>query len=336
MTKTRMFSVPYNGSDPENFIKQLDKFKKHVENVFLAPPLFSNNHANISVNIREKSGDCYDYVSGIIEYDKNCYRFLELTEGKYKRIVAINSAHYSLTDADIQMFVMHDIAKLVENYKIDGLILTDFNMARFVHQLWPGLELHTSCNCFQWNIRQMKLWQKECGISVFNPPREILRTPEKLKEMHEAGFKLKCIVNEGCLYGCPQTINHCMMRAVDKFSMTNCLRNDYVNVLKANYVLPRWLDKLDEYVDIYKIAGRGAGNTQYIFDTLENYINGRDDLSIKELVFGGVDITFYQDNNLGNITLNEIPDKLLTCECKECDDTCFLCRNLVNKYLDNL
>lgn len=127
MAKHRMFSVPFNGSDPEKYIEWLDKYKEHIENVFLAPPLFSNNHANISVNIRAKSGDCYDYVAGIIEYDRNCYRFLELTEGKYKRIIAVNSAHYSMTDADIQLFVMNDVARLVENYKIDGLILTDFN-----------------------------------------------------------------------------------------------------------------------------------------------------------------------------------------------------------------
>ena len=47
------------------------------------------------------------------------------------------------------------------------------------------------------------LWRKECGASVFNPSREILRTPAKLKEMHDAGFKIKAIVNESCLFGYP-------------------------------------------------------------------------------------------------------------------------------------
>ena len=60
------------------------------------------------------------------------------------------------------------------------------------------------------NIKQMNYWREEAGITVFNPPREILRTPNKLKEMKEEGFILKCLINESCLYGCPQTINHCM------------------------------------------------------------------------------------------------------------------------------
>ena len=35
------------------------------------------------------------------------------------------------------------------------------------------------------------------------------------------------------------------------------------------------------------------------------------------------------------IPSDRIPDKLLTCECKECNKTCFICENLAKEFFKN-
>ena len=336
--KKRLFSIPFNGVEADNFISLMDGYKENIESVFLAPPLFSNNHINIAVDRRSEDGDQSAKIAHLLDYEKNCYDFLDKTRPSkrkfdFKRLITVNSAHYPFSDLDIQFFVKKDIARMVKDYEIEGLILTDYNMAKFIHTLFPNLELHTSCNCFQWSVRQMELWRKYCGISVFNPPREILRSPAKLKEMHDAGFKLKCLLNEACLFGCPQMLNHCMMRALNKMASINCSRYEPSNIFKGNYIVPRWLDRLDEYVDIYKISGRNLDRAEDIFKILDAYITESEDVYLKDLLNSGVYELLGYIPSLSELKASDVPDKVLTCECKECD-TCNLCSKLVEQRLN--
>lgn len=330
MEKVRKFSIPYNGTDPKKFIEELDKRKKYVENVFLGFPNLIDNHCNYKYSTKFK------YLNETVdEYEQNCKDFLLLTQNKiYKRLLTLNSGYYALNDSEMRDFVLNKLKPIIEIYKVDGFIITDYNMGCFIHYMFPKLELHTSCNCFQWTVRVMKLWQENVGISVFNPPREILRTPEKLKEMHDAGFKLKCLINEACLYGCPQSVNHAMYLSSklisDKEIIIRCDRNDPSNIFKGNYILPRWLKEFDEYVDIYKISGR-TNSTNLIFKIFDNYINERDDINLNDILIGGLR-TVLTKNKI-KIPTSIVPDRLLTCECKECDKTCFVCRNLINRYI---
>lgn len=319
---TRKFSIPFNGTDPDLYIEKMNTYLNNIENIFLGIPTLISNHQNIKIMHGSS-------VKDILTYEKNCYEFLSKTNGIVKRIVTLNSGFYDFkTDDQLQLFLMTKIVPLVEKYKINGFILTDYNMAVMIHKIYPELELHTSCNCFQWTTRIMNLWKENAGISIFNPPREILRSPEKLKEFKNAGFKLKCIVNESCLYGCPETINHCMALAAENMTLKNCNRNDLANVFRSNWIIPRWLKKLDDYVDIYKISGR-LKPTKYIFKTLDAYINEIDDIDLSDILTGGT-IGYILDNKI-KIPVKDIPDKLLTCECKNCNVDCFVCSNLMQK-----
>lgn len=327
MKKKRIFSIPYNGSDPSKFISELTKRAGHVHSVFLSIPIVFGSHQDALSPIIYKSNQI---VSSLEEYDFNCREFLRLSKNLgMKRILALNAGCYNQDLVKKYILMESQLYPLITEFSIDGIIVTDFSMATKLHQDLPEVELHTSCNCFQWNLKTMDIWAQKAGVKIFNPPREILRTPKALKEMHDAGFKLKCLINEACLYGCPNTVNHAMYIANGVDHPVECGLGDLTNVFKGNYVLPRWLNKLDEYVDIYKISGR-LNPTYYIFRTLDAYLNEDNDMNLFDLVIGGPS-KYGKDLGL-NIPLSAIPDKLLTCQCKDCNKTCFVCSNLMRKF----
>ena len=315
----KLFSIPYNGSNPDKYLDGISKYSNNIDSIFFGDPYTSNSHVN--PNLLNQS-----YEKNLENLEKNTKIFLKLSDGKYKRLMTLNSGFYDLSCYDLDKFLSIKLFPFFERYNIDGCICTDFNMAIKIHKAYPGMEMHTSCNCFQWLTRQMEIWHNEAGIEVFNPPREILRTPEKLKEFHDSGFKIKAIINESCLYGCPQTINHCMALAAMKKIECQCNRLDLSNAFKGNYILPRWLKYFDKYVDIYKISGR-MSTTNYILNCLDAYINERDDINLEDIVIGG-NIKAIKELGL-SIPTKIIPDKLLTCECKNCNKTCFVCSDLM-------
>lgn len=322
--KKRLFSVPYNNSEAEDWlIKVYEPYKENIDNVYFGVPFLTDGHQSLErrPDGKEKASLLYD----------NTIDFLNQTEGKFKRIVTLNKAVYPMSLDERNLFINDVIRRLVETYRVDGFILTDFYMARMIHQRWPHLELHTSCNCFQWNLATMRNWQEIAGISVFNPPREILRTPERLKEMHDAGFKLKCLVNEGCLYGCPSSVNHSCLQGLGYHDYDcYCHLGKMSNGLRGNWVLPRWLPKLDKYVDIYKFTGRIL-STNFMVRCLDAYVNLRDDIGVNEIVIGG-SITTLKHYVRKPLLTSDIHDDLLICEAKRCA-TCKKCDKLIAKWV---
>ena len=183
----------------------------------------------------------------------------------------------------------------------------------------------------------MQLWHNEIGTTVFNPPREILRNVEALKELKKTGFKLKCIVNEACYYGCPQNINHAHYIAAQGIGHAYyCDRNEWKlsDILRTNFILPRHLKYYDEYVDIYKLSGRGQ-STAMIAKIIDAYVNERDDVTLNDILTTRRLFVLERLRNKYNIqlTAKSIPDKLLTCQCLDCDNGCNICDKVIEKIL---
>lgn len=309
--KKRMFSVPYNGAPADEYISATTPYMEHIDSVFFGLPSLLDTHP------RYKNEE---------ESEKNTLEFLSKPI-PCKRYLTLNKAHYQMSDHDMRMLCSGKVFPLIDEYHIEGVIVTDYNAAKFIHQNRPCVEISTSCNSFLYNIRAMRLWQENCGATIFNPPRDILRSPKLLKEMHDAGFKLKCIVNESCRYGCPQQMTHCFSagRTAGTF-FYECSKMGETGILKCNWVLPRWLKQLDEYVDVYKIAGRGA-TLERIASMLDAYINERDDIHLDDFLYGAV----YRGEHC-NLPTNMIPDKLLACGCMDCGKGCNLCSVTVAKW----
>ena len=105
-------------------------------------------------------------------YVRNCLDFLRISYGRVRRICPVNAMYYRFNNfTEMQDFVVN-IAKLVQQYRIDGLILSDYRVATLVHALLPELEIHTSCNGYQWNLRQMEIWREKCGRLQIEVPHQ--------------------------------------------------------------------------------------------------------------------------------------------------------------------
>ena len=166
-------------------------------------------------------------------------------------------------------------------------------------------------------------------------PREILRTPSRLKEMHDAGFRLKCLVNEACLMGCPNSFNHNLAIAMGRRPvLLSCCQNGVADLFRANWILPRWQKHYDDVVDIYKIAGRNTeGN--YPFKTLDAYLAEDDSMPLAELMISGTVLFathMLPGEILRKITVDKVPDKLLTCGCADCEH-CGLCERILSEII---
>ncbi|MBO5650151.1 MAG: U32 family peptidase, partial [Selenomonas sp.] len=235
----RIYSVPYNGANPEWFLQEVERRKEHIDHVYCELPFKEMiSHVRFTFDDKKSAGENPADVDAMRAlYLKNCFEFLRLSRGKVRRICPVNAMCYSFAaDEEIKNFVVM-LARAAKELQIEGFILSDYRVAALLHALLPEVEIHTSCNAYQWNLRQMEIWREKCGAAVFNPPREILRTPGRLKEMHDAGFRLKCLVNEACLMGCPNSFNHNLDIAMGRRPvLLSCCQNGIADLFRANWI----------------------------------------------------------------------------------------------------
>ena len=318
--KDRLFAIPYSASIPANdYLDLVSNYKDNIENIYLSIPELEDHET------LQKPNNIFHN-----EYTKNTYDFLTHSNNIYKRIVVYNGVFYNRDDELTFKHFDEVIYPIIEKYNIDGFVITSLPLAQKLHTDFPKLELQTSCNSFQWNIRQMNLWRELGGIEVFNPPREAGRTPSMLKEMHKEGFKLKVLVNEACIYGCPYTITHSCAVSNNTNVYADCSCGDYANALRSNFVHPKWLDDLDEYVYCFKLSGRKRdyNSLKRYFDA---YIHQKEFTYINDIITRGRGnaISLLEEEGI-KIPEFVIPDKLKYCEGKECNKTCFLCSEIMS------
>ena len=84
-------------------------------------------------------------------------------------------------------------------------------------------------------------------------------------------------------------------------------------------------------MDIYKISGRNEPG-DYAFRTMDAYLEENNDKPLTEVMLSGT-VMFTKrivpEEILRKITLDKVPDKLLTCECKDCA-RCNLCTKILS------
>lgn len=234
--------------------------------------------------------------------------------------------------------VLSSIAPYIEKYGIEGVIVTDLNLARSLHNIFPRLEIHTSCNTQSFIRKNYDYWKQIFGDSLasVNPPREFFRNEKLREELKDIGIPIKAIVNEACYYGCPQNMNHaCYIGNVQSNNIVYfCDRREwkYSDILRTNFILPRHLKIYDNCVDVYKIAGRHR-STENIFHILDCYVNERNDVDLFSLLSSRFIHGRIIDKGL-KLPVKNVPDKILTCECKECGKECNICDKVMEKAVN--
>ena len=116
--------------------------------------------------------------------------------------------------------------------------------------------------------------------------------------------------------------------------LLSCCQNGVADLFRANWILPRWQKHYDDVVDIYKIAGRNTEG-DYPFRTLDAYLAEDDSMPLAELMISGTVLFathMLPGEILRRITVDKVPDKLLTCECRECEG-CGLCERILSEII---
>jgi hypothetical protein len=166
-------------------------------------------------------------------------------------------------------------------------------VAQLVYSLAPSLPIELSTILQIRHPRQLELLKARCPsiqkicLDVFAN-----RDREKLVEFYEIGHKLdlalEVIVNEFCIYECPDR-NPCYdLHALDltkdetklfgRYPMGNCIRERIMSPIEwlwARFILPQWVRTYYEKFGItsFKITGR-THPTAYILRTVEAYMSG--------------------------------------------------------------
>lgn len=305
----RLFSIPFNKVPFKEYKAFLERYDKaSIHSIYLSIPeierhLYTEEEKDVSKELLKNTMD-------------------------YKRLVVYNHGIYPYDDKEIFSHLEKVIFPLIEKYRIDGFIVTNVHVSRFLKESIPSLEIHLSCNNPVYTVRQALNWMENGKVDVINPPREIGRTPSLMKVFHEHGIKQKVLLNNACAYGCSNQLNHtCSCGLGLKNNTFFCTYGDFTKWLKNCVILPRWMNSMDEYVSIYKIAGRFLP-TNVIQSYCDAYILGTSKTYMSEISSGGTLTSLYKKGY--DIPLALIPDRLKECECKDCEK-CHLCDKVLEK-----
>lgn len=303
------FSFPFNGEgDVAAWIDKVKEYEYFIHDIYFACPNISNFFSRRSDT---------DYPDKCIELCKLLNKYWPVR----KCIVLNDPTPKSLSE-------LKNIAKsaieFIDEYNIHSCVVSNFDIARILAEERPNVELITSCNVPQYYISSLDNWRDYANITLVNPNRPISRNIPYLKKLKKAGYRIKLLINEDCNLLCPNYV--CAGSVSDDFICTS--RTCNLTPLQSCTLLPRWLNELDEYCEIFKLTGRLV-NLAFTLNQLELYIMRTDDCYYHEL-HAGCQVP---------ILCKDIPDYLLHCGYTNCK-TCGKCRALMEKfakqYLDSL
>lgn len=329
--KDRKFAVPfsqYAGYEVDDYFDLLGSYMPNIDSVFCGPSFVVGDHITPKNFLSKIEKDMpLEAPKYFALCDQRLFNFLGKSFGKFKRYITINNAVFPMSDDDKFFMFENNVLPMIRDFKVEGLILSDYNMACFVHKNYPDIEIHNSCNSFCSSPAEMENWRVNAGVSVFNLPRQACRSLRQLSEMREFGFKTKVLVNEACYFACTEMIRHCVMLNFDYSFGFDCLKGVPANILRGCYIKKEWYKYLDDYVDVYKLSGK-TFDLESLKKCFDYYIGCKDVDDILDVLIGPAVISFRNQFPGIKIPPHVLSDKLLLCECKDCFRNCSVCSNV--------
>jgi hypothetical protein len=98
----RKFSLPYNGKDPEKYLRKLKEHINVVDSVFLGIDSIAPHHLTTELSDRIKK-----------EHIKNSFEFLKLSKGLVKRLLTFNQGAYGLNKSGLAKLCAEKILPII-------------------------------------------------------------------------------------------------------------------------------------------------------------------------------------------------------------------------------
>lgn len=247
-------SLEMNISEYERLIEE---FMPYINSFYFSPPL----------------GDRYHTRRKIVEQFKDKYllkRFFDIIDLIQRKGImldcVLNRPSISLEES---MMALDFIKRYIYVEQITCL----HKHVQYIRKEFPDIEIIYSYNN-DLDINKIPQISKEFDTVVVG--KYFLRSPNLLKQIHDRGFEIKLLVNNGCSYncgGCKSGAYEC-----DK-TVINNMKNKDINYLYAlqsfyPYELHNLLEKLSFPIKSIKISNRTSGY-EYLKNCLQSYIENR-------------------------------------------------------------
>jgi hypothetical protein len=289
----KKISIGYNGKE-DFFSHAVFPFKEYISSVYSSPPRslgFSSARFSPDVfprellNLRKKLKSVgidfnlvynFDGISDVAVAD----RLIDAANYFEPDVVTVNGT-----------FIIDRFTELTD-HKLNISIINDINTINQLSQL-----LERSSSIVSYNIGRRKTFD--------------LQYIKTVKERYP-NLKLKLMVNEGCVFECPdQNFHSCSQTMANEKSLDigifychKLSRSQHWRFLTGQYIPPKFLHNYCGLVDEFKIATRGLRlkgmPTEMVRNILLQYIN-EEDISLKKAMltsFGGslFSVRYFEDH----------------------------------------
>jgi collagenase-like PrtC family protease len=330
-----MFSLPYTPGIID-VIEELPT--KRINDVYFSDNAFGSARAlslkpeNYSelYELREKYGIKLQYLINGNYYSNEFYEELDKL-----------LAHVKKVDPDIicmnNTYIMRDhlFMNALRNARNDG----------------KPLEVKNSVNNIPRTLKDVIFLVEVLSIRSIIVDRSLNRNLDELKKIREycnsLNIPITMLINEGCIVDClwkniddmmiAQTNEKSNMKVINivhqKLGCTDYFEEKPQQYLKTAFTLPNNLQKFDDLVDIYKLAGRGVPIEKWLKLT-KAYMLEDSSAKLKDL------FSTRPPNILMNVSADELTDvgfNKVTENCKNaCGTECTLCDDVLIKLFPRL
>ena len=126
----RKFSIPFpllaENETVDEYLSYIAKYKNYIDDIFLGVPFLGNNYHN--PNARYFPIDVRSRALG--KHTSECLELLEKSRGIFKRIITMNAGVYNYSFPGLIEYVDYVLVPFVDQYAVDGVICTDFNISK--------------------------------------------------------------------------------------------------------------------------------------------------------------------------------------------------------------
>lgn len=252
----RIFAIPYTDQPGAFWSRLFANYSRYIKEVYF--PVAGN---------RIGTGRPVQPSVHLTEFLENDY---------IPKAVLINPVILPRPVEEIAGEVIGYLRMYLSRYNITGVSLANLTLAGIVREEFPALEITASTLMEISTVQQVLMLGNMVNILV--PSGKIIRDLKRLKEIRQAfPGRIRLIVNESCLPGCPHRTQHFFEMA--DFS-NNCPRSLCDQILAqfpwmrltGSWVLPHHLHFFEGLYDELKIAGRVTlRNPADYLEVLESY-----------------------------------------------------------------